>query len=43
MTLWSNNSDPEALVLVNEIRSRAGLNPLASFAEDDLYHEMKKN
>ena len=41
--LWRlNNSDPEALVLVNEIRSRAGLNPLASLTEDDLYHEMKK-
>ena len=41
--LWRvNNSNPESLVIVNTIRSRAGLSPLSSLTEDDLYQEMKK-
>ena len=41
--LWRvNNSNPESLVIVNTIRARAGLSPLSSLTEDDLYQEMKK-
>ena len=41
--LWRvNNNDTEALMLVNLIRERAGVDPLAALAEDDLYWEIKK-
>ena len=41
--LWRlNNANPESLVIVNTIRARAGLSPLSSLSEDDLYQEMKK-
>ena len=41
--LWRlDNSNTESLVIVNQIRARAGLDALSSLTEDDLYHEMKK-
>ena len=41
--LWRiDNASAEALSIVNQIRSRAGLDDLASLTEDDLYHELKK-
>jgi hypothetical protein len=42
-SLWRvNNGSAEALNLVNQIRTRAGLDNLSSLTEDDLYHEFKK-
>ncbi len=41
--LWRlNNGNAESLVIVNQIRARAGLAALSSLSEDDLYNEMKK-
>jgi hypothetical protein len=41
--LWRlDNNNAESLVIVNQIRSRAGLDNLISLSEDDLYQEMKK-
>jgi len=41
--LWRMNpGDGEALSLVNQIRMRAGLEPLSKLTEDDLYWETKK-
>ena len=41
--LWRQNSgDAEALMLVNQVRERAGLEGLATLTEDDLYWEYKK-
>jgi hypothetical protein len=41
--LWRlDNNNAESLVIVNQIRSRAGLDNLVSLSEDDLYQEMKK-
>lgn len=41
--LWRmDNGSAEALVLVNQIRSRAGLDPLLSLTEDDLFWEFEK-
>ena len=41
--LWRlDNSNPESLVIVNQIRARAGLDALATLTEDNLYHEIKK-
>jgi hypothetical protein len=41
--LWrSDNASAEALVIVNQIRARAGLDALGSLTEDNLYHEIKK-
>ena len=41
--LWrSGNASAEALVIVNQIRARAGLDALGSLTEDNLYHEIKK-
>jgi hypothetical protein len=37
-----NNSDGEALMLVNLVRQRAGLDPLGALTEDDIYWELKK-
>lgn len=40
--LWRQNSgDAEAISLVNQIRSRAGLAPLGALTEDDLFTEFK--
>ena len=41
--LWrQDNASTEALTLVNQIRTRAGLSNLTTLTEDDLYHEFKK-
>ncbi|MCO6480209.1 MAG: RagB/SusD family nutrient uptake outer membrane protein [Phaeodactylibacter sp.] len=41
--LWRLNAgSAEALSLVNQIRGRAGLDPLSALTEDDLYWEIKK-
>ncbi len=41
--LWRmDNGSMEALNLVNQIRNRAGLEPLTELTEDDLYWEIKK-
>lgn len=41
--LWRlDNSSSEALVLVNQIRERAGVDPLATMSEDELYREIKQ-
>jgi hypothetical protein len=41
--LWRmDNGSSEALVLVNQIRNRAGLDPLSSLTEDDLFWEFEK-
>jgi hypothetical protein len=41
--LWRlNNSDAEALMLVNRVRERAGLKSVTSLTKDDLYKEVKK-
>ena len=41
--LWRGNpGSPEALMLVNQIRDRAGLDPLGALTEDLLYWEYKK-
>lgn len=41
--LWRlNNSDDEALMLVNLVRQRAGVEVLNALSEDDLYWEIKK-
>jgi starch-binding outer membrane protein, SusD/RagB family len=41
--LWRlSNSSAEALVLVNQVRARAGVAALASLSENDLYWEIKK-
>lgn len=41
--LWrADNSSLEALNLINQIRDRAGLDPLTELTEDDLYWEIKK-
>ena len=41
--LWRlDNGSPEALMLVNQIRDRADLEPLAALTEDDIYWEFKK-
>ena len=41
--LWrQNNNSAEALNLVNQVRNRAGLDPLTLLSEDDLYWELKK-
>lgn len=41
--LWREDSgSTEALNLVNQVRTRAGLDNLSSLTEDDLYHEFKK-
>ena len=41
--LWrQNNGSAEALMLINQIRDRAGLGDLAALTEDDLYWEFKK-
>ena len=37
-----NSGNAESLVIVNQIRARAGLDGLSSLTEDDLYHEIKK-
>lgn len=41
--LWRlDNGSAEAMSLVNQIRARAGLDPLAALTEDDLFWEIKK-
>jgi hypothetical protein len=41
--LWREDSgSTEALNLVNQVRTRAGLDNLSSLTEDDIYHEFKK-
>ena len=41
--LWRiNNGSTEALVLVNQIRGRAGLDALGALTEDDLFWEFEK-
>jgi len=41
--LWRiNNSDTEAVMLVNMVRQRAGLDPVSSLTGDDIYWEIKK-
>ena len=41
--LWRvDNGSAEALVLVNQIRNRAGLDPLGALTEDDLFWEFEK-
>ncbi len=41
--LWRlSNASVEALTLVNQIRARAGVEPLTVLTEDDLYWEIKK-
>ncbi len=41
--LWRlDNSSMEALLLVNQVRNRAGLDALTALTEDDIYWEMKK-
>jgi len=41
--LWRiNNSDTEATMLVNLVRQRAGLQPITSLTEEDIYWEIKK-
>lgn len=41
--LWRlNNGDAEALMLMNQVRGRAGLDPLAALTADDLFWEFEK-
>ncbi|MGQ8338605.1 RagB/SusD family nutrient uptake outer membrane protein [Sunxiuqinia sp. A32] len=41
--LWRmDNSSVEALSLINQVRERAGVDPLESLTEDDVYWELKK-
>lgn len=41
--LWRlDNGNSEALMLVNLVRDRAGVDPLDSLSEDDIYWEIKK-
>lgn len=41
--LWRmENGSMEALTLVNQVRNRAGIDPLTVLTEDDLYWEVKK-
>ena len=41
--LWrQNKADAQAVALVNEVRARAGVEPLTTLSEDDLYWEFKK-
>jgi hypothetical protein len=41
--LWRvDNGSLEALTLVNQVRGRAGIDPLTTLTEDDLYWEIKK-
>jgi hypothetical protein len=41
--LWRlNNTDNEALMLVNLVRERVGVDPLGALSEDDLYWDIKK-
>lgn len=41
--LWRiDNGNAEALMLVNQVRARSGVDPLTILTEDDIYWEMKK-